>query len=140
MFTPANLGRYRTVVFLSPSGDILNSAQSQALQQFIENGGGFAGIHNANADTLDNLGLVRQADRRPLCLGIDTQPLTLTIVDPTHISTQGLPNPWNFTDEAYNYDVNPKVNGARVLINLDDTTVSGGTMGADHPFSLVPPL
>jgi hypothetical protein len=28
-----------------------------------------------------------------------------------------------------------KVNGVTVLINLDESSVSGGTMGANHPFS-----
>src|SRR5262249_12201465 len=57
------------------------------------------------------------------------------ILDATHPSTQGLPNPWVRPFESYNWDVNPKVNGATVLINLDETSVTGGTMGSDHPFS-----
>ena len=135
VFTPANLAQYCAVVFLSPSGENLNSAQSQALQQFIENGGGFAGIHNANADVMATWAWYGKLIGAREVSEIETQPMSLSIVDATHISTQGLPNPWNITSEAYNYDVNPKVNGAKVLINLNDTTVSGGTMGADHPFS-----
>jgi len=135
VFTPSNLGRYRAIVFLSPSGDILSSAQQQAFQQFIENGGGFAGIHNASADVMSSWQWYGKLLGAREVSEIGTQDMQLTITNATHVSTIGLPNPWNTTQEAYNYDVNPKVNGAQVLVNLNDTTVSGGTMGADHPFS-----
>ncbi len=139
-FTPANLSKYQAIIFLSPSGDVLNPAQRQAFQQFIENGGGFVGIHNANALVMDDWYWYGKLLGARYVTEITTQPMTLTIVDNTHVSTQGLPNPWQFTSEAYNYDVNPKVNGARVLVNLDDRTTSGGTMGADHPFSWYRPF
>jgi type 1 glutamine amidotransferase len=140
VFTPANLSQYRALVFLNPSGDILNSSQRLALEQFVKAGGGFVGIHNANADTLVDWAWYKKLVGAFYVSEINTTPMTLTILNTTHISTVGLPNPWTITSEAYNYDVNPKVNGARVLINLNDTTVSGGTMGADHPFSWYHPF
>lgn len=139
-FTPANLSRYRAIVFLSPSGDILNAAQRQAFQQFVENGGGFVGIHNANALVLDDWQWYGKLVGARYVSEISTQPLRLRILDASHISTSGLPDPWNVTMEAYNWDVNPKVNGAHVLINLDESSVSGGTMGSDHPFSWYHPF
>jgi type 1 glutamine amidotransferase len=61
--------------------------------------------------------------------------MRLQILSPSHVSTAGLPNPWLFTTEAYNFDVNPKSNGVTVLINLDESSTVGGTMGSDHPYS-----
>lgn len=134
-FTPANLARYKAIIFLNPSGDILNATQRAAFQSYIQSGGGWVGVHNPNALTLDGwdwyTGLVsaRYASELP------TQATRLQIVDATQLSTSGLPNPWTFTTEAYNWDVNPKTRGAKVLINLDESSVTGGTMGADHPYA-----
>jgi len=135
VFTSPNLARYKALVFLNPSGDVLNAAQRAALQLYVRGGGGFVGVHNANALTLEGWDWYTKLLGARYASEINTQRSRLQIVDATHISTQGLPNPWTITVESYNWDVNPKVNGAKVLINLDETSVSGGTMGADHPFS-----
>lgn len=47
VFTPANLDRYRGVVFLSAQGVVLNRDQEGALQNFMRDGGGFLGIGDA---------------------------------------------------------------------------------------------
>jgi hypothetical protein len=46
-FTTANLGRYKAVVFLSTTGDVLNGEQQAAFMTYIRRGGGFVGIHAA---------------------------------------------------------------------------------------------
>ncbi len=134
-FTPAALGRYRAIVFLSPSGNILNSAERQAFQQFIEGGGGFVGVHNANAQVMEDWAWYDRLLGAHEISELTTQRMKLDVTDNTHPSTRGLPNPWVLVSEAYNYDRNPKSGGARVLVNLDDTQAKGGTMGADHPYS-----
>src|SRR5689334_7587193 len=48
-FTPSNLTAYKVIVFMSTSGDVLNEAQQTAFRNFVENGGGFVGIHAAVA-------------------------------------------------------------------------------------------
>ncbi len=48
--------------------------------------------------------------------------LTLNVVDPNHISTQDLPNPWVIFDEYYVFNQNPTVvPGIKVLLNLEQT-------------------
>ena len=49
-FTDESLARYKAVVFLSTTGDVLNGAQQASFERFIHNGGGFVGVHSA-ADT-----------------------------------------------------------------------------------------
>jgi type 1 glutamine amidotransferase len=49
-FTDDSLARYKAVVFLSTTGDVLNPAQEAAFERFIRRGGGFVGVHAA-ADT-----------------------------------------------------------------------------------------
>src|SRR5690554_4735645 len=49
-FTNDNLKQYAAIIFLNTTGDVLNEAQQNSMEQFILNGGGFVGIHSA-ADT-----------------------------------------------------------------------------------------
>ena len=44
----------------------------------------------------------------------------------------GIPDTWVRSDEWYNYRTNPRAQ-SRVLATLDESTYSGGSMGADHP-------
>src|ERR1700730_659278 len=46
-FNAAELARYRVVVFLCTTGEILDARQKAAFEGFIRAGGGFAGIHSA---------------------------------------------------------------------------------------------
>ena len=44
-----------------------------------------------------------------------------------------LPSEWNRADEWYNYHARP-AEGVRILVDLDETSYEGGTMGAGgHP-------
>jgi cytochrome c len=46
-FTERNLKRFRAVVFLNTTGDILDARQQDAFERFIQAGGGWVGIHSA---------------------------------------------------------------------------------------------
>jgi type 1 glutamine amidotransferase/chitodextrinase len=137
-FTDTNLAQYKAVIFLNPSGNILDTAQQGALQRYIESGKGFVGIHNATAlldPAMDAwtwynnmLGAMYQSE-------IITQPLCLQVLTTLPLSTALLPSPWCYTEEAYNFNQNPKTLGAIAILNLVETSVQGGTMGSDHPFS-----
>ena len=60
------------------------------------------------------------------------QPATVNIEVPDHPATIGLPSPWMRTDEWYDFQTNPRAI-ATVLITIDESTYTGGMMGADHP-------
>jgi uncharacterized protein len=49
-FNDDYLARFKTIVFLSTTGDVLTKEQETAFEKYIENGGGYVGIHAA-ADT-----------------------------------------------------------------------------------------
>ena len=53
VFTYANLKKYNAVVFLNTTGDVLDSAQQRAFEQYIQRGGGFVGIHSATDTEYD---------------------------------------------------------------------------------------
>src|SRR6185503_4026300 len=50
VFKDEELKKYKAVIFLSTTGDILNDDQQAAFERYIKAGGGFVGIHAA-ADT-----------------------------------------------------------------------------------------
>jgi type 1 glutamine amidotransferase len=55
------------------------------------------------------------------------------VADPGQPSTSALPNPWVRSDEWYNFQAQPA--GVTVLARVDESTYTGGTMGAAHPIS-----
>ena len=46
-FTTENLSKYKTVIFLCTTGNVLGEEQQKALENYIQNGGGFVGVHAA---------------------------------------------------------------------------------------------
>ncbi|MEU9925400.1 ThuA domain-containing protein [Streptomyces griseoluteus] len=132
-FTTRNLRRYDAVVFLSTTGDVLNSAQQRAFEGYIRQGGGYVGVHAA-ADTEYDwpfYGGLAGAwfDSHPAI-----QPATVVVEDHAHPSTAALPARWERTDEWYNYRSDPRER-VHVLASLDESSYSGGTMNGDHPIA-----
>ncbi|MEU1745873.1 ThuA domain-containing protein [Micromonospora arida] len=132
-FTDANLDRFAAVIWLSTTGDVLNAAQQAAFERYITGGGGYVGVHSASDTEYDwpwYGGLVgAYFASHPA-----EQNVTVKVADQVHPSTATLPQRWNRFDELYNYRTNPRGN-AHVLATLDESTYTGGSMGADHPIS-----
>jgi type 1 glutamine amidotransferase len=132
-FTPKRLGRFNAVIFLNTTGDVLAARQQAALKSFIRRAGGWVGVHSA-ADTEYDwpfygglLGAYFQSHPA-------IQQATIDVTDRSHASTRHLPARWTRTDEWYSFRSNPR-GSVRVLATLDESTYSGGTMGADHPIA-----
>jgi type 1 glutamine amidotransferase len=135
-FTDANLARYKAVVFLSPSGEILDADQKAAFRRFIRNGHGFAGFHNATAFVLEGWGWYDSLVCARYESEITAPAFHLKVVDAKHPSTSALPAIWSLADEdTYNFKANPETLGATVLLDLDETGLDNATMGKDHPYS-----
>ncbi|MEV5797678.1 ThuA domain-containing protein [Streptomyces collinus] len=136
---PADLERplagYAAVVFLSTSGTVLTPAGRRRLAEYVEAGGGFAGVHAAACTEYDwpHYGelLGARFDRHPAY-----QPGKAVVVDPGHPATRHLPAVWDFTDEWYDFRSGPRGReGVRVLLRADEASYDGGGMGADHPLA-----
>ncbi|WP_066944124.1 ThuA domain-containing protein [Streptomyces lushanensis] len=132
-FTTANLAQFKTVVFLSTTGDVLNDTQQSALQSYLDGGGGYVGVHAA-ADTEYGWpqyeGIVGAWFKSHPAI----QQATLKTEDRAHAATSHLGQTWSRTDEWYNYRANPRGN-VRVLQSLDEGSYSGGDMSGDHPIT-----
>src|SRR6266481_3108757 len=125
-FTDAELARYKVVVFLCTTGDILDTHQKAAFERYIRSGGGFVGIHSAS-DTEYQWAWYGRLVGAYFASHPEIQPATIRIEDAVHSSTRDLPAVWKRTDEWYNFRSNPR-GTAHVLATIDETTYSGGKM------------
>ena len=132
-FNATNLARFQAVIWLSTTADVLNATQQTAFENYVRGGRGYVGIHAA-ADTEYDWpwygGLVGAYFASHPAI----QNATVRVEDRTHPSTASLPATWPRNDEWYNYRTNPR-SQTHVLATLDESTYSGGTMGADHPIA-----
>lgn len=135
-FTYERLARYDAVIFLLTTGDVLNTEEEAAYERYIRAGGGFVGVHSAS-DTEYGWawygGLVG-AHNNQQNKHSSVVPATIQVRDHAHPSTAGLPDRWTRTDEWYNFATNPRPQ-VRLLMTVDESTYTGGTMGADHPIT-----
>jgi type 1 glutamine amidotransferase len=130
-FSDAVLARYKVVVFLSTTGDILDTGEKAAFERYIRSGGGFVGIHSAS-DTEYGWPWYGRLVGTWFASHPQIQRATVHIANPDHPSTKGLPALWERTDEWYNFRSNPR-GAVQILATLDEATYSGGGMGVDHP-------
>jgi cytochrome c len=132
-FRPANLRRYQAVIFLSTTGDVLNTAQQNAFENYIGDGGGYVGIHSA-ADTEYDWPFYGNLVGAYFKQHPAQQNATIKVADKVHPATKHLPDRWNRFDEWYDYRANPR-GDVHVLATLDETSYQNGTMGSDHPIT-----
>mgnify|MGYP006396097025 CR=1 FL=1 len=131
-FRDDELSKFKAVVFLNTTENVLNRRQQKALKKFINQGGGFVGIHAA-ADTEYKWewynGLVgAYFESHP-----EQQSAQIHIKQPSHPVCEGLPQPWEHFDEWYNYK--SVQDGLTVLLEVDEGSYQGGNMGKSHPIA-----
>jgi uncharacterized protein len=145
-FDPAILARFDAVVFNNVSGDVFTPQQRQALKTFLENGGGFVGIHGTGGDMsydwrwyVDHL-IGAQFKGHPM--DPQFQGATVRVEDKAHPATRELSEAWRRIDEWYSFEKSPRRPGYNVLLTLDERTYGNRkmlgkdlSMGADHPIA-----
>ena len=130
-FSDESLARYKVVVFLSTTGDVLNAAQEAAFERYVRRGGGFVGVHSAT-DTEYEWPFYGALVGAYFAGHPDIQSATVRIEDASHPAAAPLPREWTRRDEWYNFRQNPR-GSVNVLATLDERTYTGGTMAPDHP-------
>jgi glucose/arabinose dehydrogenase/PKD repeat protein len=137
VFTDATLSDYAAIVFFTDGENTLTTPQRNAFERYIHGGGGFVGLHStSNTDKADwpwweDLFAGAFFDNHP-----PIQSATVLVEDNDHPATAHLGDTWQWNDdEFYNFTANPRDNGAHVLLTVDESTYTGGEMGADHPLA-----
>ena len=130
-FNPEQLKKYNAVVFLNTTGTVFNDEQKNAFRHFIENGGGFVGVHAAT-DTEYDWPWYNQLSGAYFANHPKPQQVTYHIIDKNFPATKGLPDSLSRLEEIYNFKSLQK-DSLHFLITADEHTYSGGTMGDFHP-------
>lgn len=144
-FTPEILARFDAVVFSNTSGDVFDAKQQAAFKGFVENGGGWVGIHAAGDNSHEGWPWYVENVIGTHFIGHPLSPqfqlATVRVEDRSHPATAHLAPEWQRTDEWYSFDKSPRGKpGLGVLATLDEKTYKQEgpfgqnlSMGADHP-------
>ena len=131
-FNRDTLARFDAIIFLSTTGDILSDEQKEAFKKFIQQGGGFVGIHAAS-DTEHNWPWYGGLVGGYFASHPTIQEAKLNIKNQKHLATKHLPTIWIHKDEWYDFtNIKP---GLNILMELDEVSYEGGKMGKFHPIS-----
>lgn len=144
-FSPAILSRFDAVVFNNVSGDVFTPDQRAAFKAFVENGGGYLGIHaagdNSHAAWDWYMKAILGTTFTQHTMSPQFQSATVKVEDKEHAATQGLPASWQHVEEWYSFDASPRKTGAHVLLTVDESTYNPvGMFGkdlrmGDHPMA-----
>jgi cytochrome c len=127
-FTEENLKRYKAVVFLSTTLDVLNDIQQSHFKRYIEAGGGFVGIHAA-ADTEYSWPWYGKLVGAYFKSHPHIQEAKLNQLQ--KFGSANLPETWVRTDEWYNFKNISK--DISVIYTIDEKSYKGGENGENHP-------
>lgn len=133
VFDDERLASYRAAVFLLTTGDVLDEDEQAAFERWLAGGRGWVGVHSAS-DTEYDWPFYGELVGAYFAGHPAIQPATIHVSDAAHPATAPLPATWGRTDEWYDFRVNPRPR-VHVLATLDESTYSGGSMGADHPIA-----
>lgn len=139
-----DLARFDTVVWNNVTGNVLTDAQRQALAAYLDNGGGWIGIHGAGDDSAEaDWPWYREHLIGATFIGHPMNPqfqeATVRIEAPGDPIVSHLGQQWVRTDEWYSFDSSPRAAGMEILGNLDESTYAPMffnkdiRMGDDHP-------
>jgi uncharacterized protein len=133
VFNAEHLKKYKTVVFLNTSGNVLDEEQQIAFQNYIRNGGSFVGIHAASDTEKDwpwynNLvGAYFKGHPKP-------QNAKYNVIDKTFPAVSFMPDTINRFEEIYNF-YNFKKELVKAVMTVDEKSYTGGNMGDFHPIA-----
>lgn len=129
-----NLLKYKCIIFLSTTGNVLNEKQERNFESFMKLGGSFVGIHAAT-DTEYDWSYYGSLVGAYFSGHPAQQNVSVKLTNANHPinSNSNIPVPWIIFIEPYNFNRVPA--DKTILLALDESTYTGGTMGDNHPIS-----
>lgn len=138
------LAKYKVVIFLCTTGDILNDEQQAAFERYIKAGGGFVGIHSGGADTEYDWAWFAKMVGYNFHIHPAPQTATLKVVERNFPGMDRFAPRFLWTDEWYEFGA-PKATDLKFLLAVDESTYNpkadwgarakGEGMGAFHPIA-----
>ncbi|MGB5378528.1 ThuA domain-containing protein [Muriicola sp.] len=135
-FNERELKKYNTVLFLNTTGDVLNEAQQNAFERYIQAGGGYVGVHSATDTEYEwpwYGGLAGAYFHDHPSDPSNVQKGKFTVTQKDHWATKGMPDEFEREDEFYSFkNISPNIN---VVLTIDDKSYIGGSNPEYHPMS-----
>ncbi|MFT4565971.1 MAG: type 1 glutamine amidotransferase [Saprospiraceae bacterium] len=148
IFNPHQLQQFDVVIWNNVSGKVLNSEQRGHFKKYLEEGGGFVGIHAAGDashqwDWYEDSVIGARFSHHPINPQLQMAPMQLE-KEESDLAI-GLSSNWERKDEWYMFYDNPRDKGFDILYNVDESNMkpSGNIpilatdkdwgMGEDHP-------
>jgi type 1 glutamine amidotransferase len=121
VFADATLKQYDALIFANSNNEAFdNNEQRDAFKRYIQNGGGFVGIHSSTGSERQWTWF-QQMQGAKFLRHSPMQQFTVEVLDRKHPSTAHLGSSWVRTDECYFFtSVNPDI---RVLLAADTTSL-----------------
>lgn len=145
VFNARDLARFDAVVWNNVSGDALTTGQRQDFMDWVQDGGGFVGIHGAAGDPVCKWDWYADTLIGARFAGHPMPPQQFqpgrVCVEPGHVVTDGLGDGWTMTEEWYSFVRSPRETAAVVLATLDEASYDPvGLPGSrlamgDHPLA-----
>lgn len=143
-FSPAILTRFDAVIFNNVSGDVFTPEQRAAFKSFVENGGGFVGIHAAGDNSHEAWQWYVDQVIGTRFIGHPMEPqfqqAAVHVENHANPATKDLPDQFRRTDEWYSFKTSPRKPGITILATLDEGSYNPKgmfgqdlRMGKDHP-------
>jgi uncharacterized protein len=144
LYNAEDLAHFDVVVWNNVTGDVLLPAQRAAMQTWLEQGGGYVGLHSAGDSSHDVWPWYQDNVIRAHWIGHPLKPqfqqATLHVEQPADPIVAALPLNWSRTDEWYSFAKSPRGPDVRVLVTIDESSYTPGSMfgtalamGGDHP-------
>lgn len=150
VFNQEQLAKFDVVIWNNATGRNLTDEQRTAFQQYMDNGGGFLGIHGAGDFShqwkwYEHTLIGADFSHHPLSPQIQAADLFLECDSTSSFNCHTLPQKWTRSDEWYIFFNNPREKDFTVLYTVDESKMktSGNIpllatdkdfgMGEDHP-------
>lgn len=143
-----DLKKFQVVVWNNVSGDVLTEEQRAALKNWIEQGGGWVGIHGAGGDPAYQWDWYVDTLIGAQFVGHTMHPqfqdADVLVADPQLSLTKHLPSRWQLSQEEwYAFDDNPRKKGYEIILSIDeDSYITKGStffgvdsMEGEHPLA-----
>ncbi|MFT5485016.1 MAG: type 1 glutamine amidotransferase [Halieaceae bacterium] len=145
---PEDLAKFDVVIWNNVSGDVLTEEQRAALKRWIEQGGGWIGIHASGGDfsyqwdwyveTLIGAQFVGHT------MDPQFQDANVLVADESVGLTAHLVSPWTISEEEwYAFDRSPRHKGSEILLSVDESSyitkgknfLFNDSMEGEHPIA-----
>ncbi len=147
VFNQDQLADFDLVVWNNNSGDVLTLSQRKAFEDYINNGGGFLGIHGSGGDSMYTWDFYRDKLIGEQFIGhpggdLHFQHADIQVEKANNKVGDFLLAGWNMKDEWYSFSSSARNHGVDVVLTLDENSYQPLgyrgeklAMGDDHPIA-----